>query len=305
MCPRLLRLRSRRAVQRPRGRPVAPVHHLPAPPPGPARRASPRKRLRALVRIRYVKVAEYQARGVVHFHAVIRLDAPGDGLPAARRPVHRRPAVRRHRARPPPPSASPSTRPRRPGRPRSASAAQTDARPIRRGRPARHRPAARRPGGGQLHRQVRHQDPRRPRPARPPASAHALDIERAALPGPLPAHDRHRVAARRRTPTGDPRLRQWAHMLGYGGHFLTKSRRYSVTFGQLRRARTEHRRAAAATPTANATPGAAPSTRPSSWSCRLDLRRNRLHPTTPIAELAAASAARAREHHGPGRRTGG
>ena len=36
------------------------------------------KRLRALVRVRYVKVAEYQARGVVHFHAIIRLDAPGD-----------------------------------------------------------------------------------------------------------------------------------------------------------------------------------------------------------------------------------
>ncbi len=31
-------------------------------------------------------------------------------------------------------------------------------------------------------------------------------------------------------------------MLGYGGHFLTKSRAYSVTFGQLRAARTEHRR---------------------------------------------------------------
>jgi hypothetical protein len=42
--------------------------------------------------------------------------------------------------------------------------------------------------------------------------------------------------------TGNPRLRKWAHMLGYGGHFLTKSRRYSVSFGQLRRARTEHRR---------------------------------------------------------------
>lgn len=41
----------------------------------------------------------------------------------------------------------------------------------------------------------------------------------------------------------DPRLRQWAHLLGYGGHFLTKSRRYSVTFGQLRHARTQHRRA--------------------------------------------------------------
>src|SRR5271170_7451869 len=34
-------------------------------------------RFRASVRIRYVKVAEYQARGVVHFHAVIRLDASG------------------------------------------------------------------------------------------------------------------------------------------------------------------------------------------------------------------------------------
>ena len=38
-----------------------------------------RKRLRAELAIRFVKVAEYQARGVVHFHAVIRLDAPGTG----------------------------------------------------------------------------------------------------------------------------------------------------------------------------------------------------------------------------------
>ena len=36
------------------------------------------KTLFAQVRIRFVKVAEYQARGVVHFHAVIRLDAPGE-----------------------------------------------------------------------------------------------------------------------------------------------------------------------------------------------------------------------------------
>ena len=42
---------------------------------------------------------------------------------------------------------------------------------------------------------------------------------------------------------GDPRLRRAAHQLGWGGHFLTKSRRYSVTFGQLRRARLEHRKA--------------------------------------------------------------
>jgi hypothetical protein len=34
--------------------------------------------LRHHLAIRYVKVAEYQSRGVVHFHAIIRLDGPGD-----------------------------------------------------------------------------------------------------------------------------------------------------------------------------------------------------------------------------------
>ncbi len=37
-------------------------------------------------------------------------------------------------------------------------------------------------------------------------------------------------------------LRRWAHMLGYGGHFLTKARRYSVTFGLLRDTRATYRR---------------------------------------------------------------
>src|SRR6266704_1981147 len=36
------------------------------------------KALRSQVTVRFVKVAEYQARGIVHYHAVIRLDAPGD-----------------------------------------------------------------------------------------------------------------------------------------------------------------------------------------------------------------------------------
>ena len=38
------------------------------------------------------------------------------------------------------------------------------------------------------------------------------------------------------------RLRRWAHMLGFGGHFLTKARRYSVTFQLLRDARVTYRR---------------------------------------------------------------
>jgi hypothetical protein len=38
------------------------------------------------------------------------------------------------------------------------------------------------------------------------------------------------------------RLRRWAHMLGFGGHFLTKARRYTTTFGELRTQRTTWRR---------------------------------------------------------------
>lgn len=37
--------------------------------------------------------------------------------------------------------------------------------------------------------------------------------------------------------TGWRRLRRWAHMLGFGGHFLTKARAYSTTFGHLRQIR--------------------------------------------------------------------
>ena len=72
---------------------------------------------------------------------------------------------------------------------------------------------------------------------------HQVDIEHLRCS----AHHRRMITTawqlggRRRT--GQARFRAWAHMLGYGGHFLTKSRRYSVTFGQLRKARADHRRA--------------------------------------------------------------
>ncbi|MEV4835903.1 replication initiator [Nonomuraea sp. NPDC049486] len=38
------------------------------------------------------------------------------------------------------------------------------------------------------------------------------------------------------------RLADWAHMLGFRGHFSTRSRRYSTTLGQLRAAREHHAR---------------------------------------------------------------
>ncbi len=37
-------------------------------------------------------------------------------------------------------------------------------------------------------------------------------------------------------------LRRWAHMLGYRGHFATKSRRYSTTLKALRQARADYHR---------------------------------------------------------------
>ncbi len=42
------------------------------------------------------------------------------------------------------------------------------------------------------------------------------------------------------------RLRAWAHMLGFRGHFSTKTRRYSTTLGALREARAQWRRLQAA-----------------------------------------------------------
>ncbi|MEW2728516.1 replication initiator protein RepSA [Streptomyces albidoflavus] len=39
----------------------------------------------------------------------------------------------------------------------------------------------------------------------------------------------------------DRKLRDWAHMLGFRGHFSTKSRRYSTTLGELRQTRADYR----------------------------------------------------------------
>src|SRR5664279_1839409 len=38
-------------------------------------------------------------------------------------------------------------------------------------------------------------------------------------------------------------LGRWLHMLGFRGHFTTKSRRFSVTLGALRQARRDYRAA--------------------------------------------------------------
>ena len=225
------------------------------------------KQLRALVRIRYVKVAEYQARGVVHFHAIIRLDAPGDDYQPPPAGIDRRHAVRRHR---------PGRRRRPPHRPgRAGPAVRLDLRRAARHRRPAHPPRHDLPGTGQpLTAQAvanyiaKYATKTLTPPACPTSrSGTGLDIDALRCSAPLPADDHHRLAARQPTRRRPVTVPEWAHMLGYGGHFLTKSRRYSVTFGQLRQARTDHRRAQRH-PDGEPTPGDGPSTTPSSWSSR-------------------------------------
>jgi hypothetical protein len=91
------------------------------------------------------------------------------------------------------------------------------------------------------------------------------------------------------------RLRQWTHMLGFGGHWSTKSRRYSTTLGALRRA-------APPTPRPKRRDGAVPL---DAWQRPLPDQAVVVvkawgyagtgHRTVGDAWLAASAAARARE----------
>jgi hypothetical protein len=202
------------------------------------------KTLLAHVRIRFVKVAEYQARGIVHFHAVIRLDcAPDPGLPDDSYSV-------------PDPFFTADLLCDAIGQAAAAVAlpvehdgqvltlgfgAQTDTRPVRRDAiTATGQPLDAVAVANYI---AKYATKTLTAPGVPDTRIrHQIDIDHLRCS----AHYRAMITAAwqlgSRRSTGDPRFRQWAHMLGYGGHFLTKSRRYSVTFGQLRTARKDHRR---------------------------------------------------------------
>jgi hypothetical protein len=206
--------------------------------------------LRRLVRVAYAKVAEFQRRGAIHFHAVLRLDAatdcrcPGCLAPppelftaglledALRQAV---PAVRV-------PCPSVDGGPERYAR----WGEQLDVRNITTGEDqaeelsaeqvagyiAKYATKATESFGSGLDRRLTDID----------------DLDR--LDG-LPAHVVELVRAAwelggRRELEG-LRLRAWAHMLGFRGHWSTKSRRYSTTFTVLRRARAQFARRRRAT----------------------------------------------------------
>ncbi|MEU5616448.1 replication initiator protein RepSA [Streptomyces sp. NPDC047802] len=194
--------------------------------------------LKESARLSYGKVAEFQKRGAIHFHTVMRIDGP-DG-----------PCT-------PPPSwatvdlLTDSIRAAARHSYTSVSAPAADdqpARTFRWGTQLDVRPVVAFGDGSDVTEQA-------------VASYVAKYATKAAENtgtldrriGELSELDRHGVPDHARRLIAachllDPlyperRLRAWAHMLGFRGHFSSKSRRYSTTLGELRQARADFRAA--------------------------------------------------------------
>ncbi|MEV5408629.1 replication initiator [Thermopolyspora sp. NPDC052614] len=196
-----------------------------------------RAELRRRLRVSYAKVAEYQARGLVHFHAVIRLDGPKG--PADVPPGWATVELLEHSIRQAADTVSVRVRSPVPGGPplELVWGRQLDIEPlyvaagleeVSDERVASY-VAKYATKGAEASGTVDH-------PIR-----HAGEIARLKVT----EHARRMIYACFAL-DGSPNyskigLQRWAHMLGYRGHFSTKSRRYSTTLGTLRQARADHR----------------------------------------------------------------
>jgi len=185
---------------------------------------------RRLVRIAYAKVAEFQGRGLVHFHAIIRLDgaedraaAPGVGVTSHELCDAICEAAGRARL--------------------DGDAGNGATIDIRFGEQLHTRILASEDNGELRAEQVaayvakysckasheqittRDTDPARWRDRGVPEQL----VQMAA------------AALRLRERSGRRGLGRWVHMLGFRGHFVTKSRGYSTTLGELRAARAAYR----------------------------------------------------------------
>ncbi|MGK9464611.1 replication initiator protein RepSA [Streptomyces sp. G6] len=189
--------------------------------------------LREECRVSFGKVAEFQKRGAVHFHAVVRLDGP-DGpdttppawatvalLDAAIRAAAARVAV------PVPASGDSPARTLRWG-------TQVDVQPI----------------GALGHEELTEQAVASyvakyaTKAAETTGTVDRRIGELAELDRlDLPAHTRRLIEACCLLDAAYPDrlLARWAHMLGFRGHFSTKSRRFSTTLGALRQTRADYR----------------------------------------------------------------
>jgi hypothetical protein len=258
------------------------------------------EQLRELVAVQYAKVAEFQRRGLVHFHAVIRLDGPGPDWPAPRVPV----AVETFTAAVEAAAAHahlrvPAWRSGRPGLVLRFGA-QTDIRPIR---PTVVDAAEDLVSGDLTANRVAAYIAKYATKA---ADDFGLDPRIRSLADAdrygarVTAHVRRLLATLEDLSGVEPRMCRWLHMLGFHGHFTTKSRAFSTTLGRLRETRRRWR-------SQNPLPGAFPD--PDSLD-QLDDDQDATestlvirwrfdgmgHRTLAEAALAAGAAARAREH---------
>jgi hypothetical protein len=193
-----------------------------------------------VVRVSYAKVAEFQRRGAIHFHAVIRLDAatecrcpgclapPPEPFTAALLEDALRLAVPAIRVPCPSVDGGPGRYARwgeqldvRNITVDSDQAGELSAEQVA-GYIAKYATKATESFGSGLDRRLTDADDLNHFDKLP---AHVAELVRACWElGGRPEFD-------------GLRLRAWAHMLGFGGHWSTKSRCYSTTFTVLRRAR--------------------------------------------------------------------
>jgi hypothetical protein len=237
---------------------------------------------RRRVRIAYAKVAEWQARGGIHFHAILRLDAAPSAPDAAPAPppdrlsaTHLRDAVEWAATNVPPPDPAGLVR----------WGTEFDIRDLA---------AEARPGATVTEEQVAAYVAKY-------ATKSAGDTFGAALARPIRTPDElgRTLPQLRAHPARLVQVawtlgrERYAHAFGFGGHFLTKSRRYSTTFTALRRRRAEHARGSTG-------PQLDAWDRPldaglvevvTSWTCE-----GTGHQGSTERWLALAAAARAREH---------
>ncbi|WP_225850948.1 replication initiator [Streptomyces sp. HPF1205] len=191
-------------------------------------------------RVSFAKVAEYQRRGAVHFHAVIRLDGPDGGTtppPAWATADMLADAIRAAAA------TARVTGPTLDGRKHTfAFGRQLDVRTIRgadftgsaeltdravAAYIAKYATKGAETATGTLDRPIRF--------LAELAHLHLTDHARRLI--------RTAWTLGARKDLEHLRLRAWAHMLGFRGHFSTKTRHYSTTLGALRTARADYRRA--------------------------------------------------------------
>ncbi|MBV9092454.1 MAG: hypothetical protein JO132_01045 [Streptosporangiaceae bacterium] len=197
------------------------------------------KALAAQVRVSYAKVAEYQRRGVVHLHAVIRLDGPAG--PTAALPAWATVALLtaaidqavRTVSVVTPAAAGVAARTLAWGRehdtrPITTTEELTDTKVA--GYVAKYATKAAE-CTGTLDRRITPADRLADLPVRDHARRHIAACLRL---GKLPQFN-------------DLRLAAWAHMLGFRSHFATKSRAYSTTMTALRAERGAYQRESAIT----------------------------------------------------------